>query len=321
VFESQVQFAKTKFDAEARFNEVIFKGGANFMAASFCNCYFNGCKFEDSAMFDLVEFSGMCDFERAIFSDEAFFSRATFERGANLGGASCRGDAEFFAVTSDGAFDLSNVTFEFVPNFCQTNFKQAPDFDNVIFPRPLFWRRGDKDLIPKYRAIKRLAIQGHDYEREQMAFKGELRSRCGHVDYRFGLGFWYDLIADCGRSIWRPFLTWLALLLGFAAIYLFNAGVPLVSWADACENAAHTQKWLKAVSLSLSNAVPVIGSSRAEEIRAIYGCLYGSNGAHVGAAQFDISGWSPILQTGQSVLSAVLIFLFLLAIRNQFKIK
>ena len=31
--------------------------------------------------------------------------------------------------------------------------------------------------------------------------------------------------------------------------------------------------------------------------------------------------WSPILQIGQTLWSAVLLFLFLLALRNQFKIK
>ena len=79
---------------------------------------------------------------------------------------------------------------------------------------------------------------------------------------------------------------------------------------------------LKALSLSIANAVPVIGSSRPEEIRSIYACLYGVIGTlHKGCQQFNIPPWSPVIQVGQNVVSAILIFLFLLAIRNQFKIK
>jgi hypothetical protein len=76
---------------------------------------------------------------------------------------------------------------------------------------------------------------------------------------------------------------------------------------------------LKALSLSIANAVPVIGSSRPEEIRSIYACLYGV--VTQGSQQFNIPPWSPVIQVGQNVVSAILIFLFLLAIRNQFKIK
>ena len=53
-----------------------------------------------------------------------------------------------------------------------------------------------------------MAIQGADYEREQMAFKGELRSRRWTTDKWWHLGTWfgmfYDGVADCGRSIVRP---------------------------------------------------------------------------------------------------------------------
>ena len=88
----------------------------------------------------------------------------------------------FTAIKSDRAFDLTGAQFSKVPAFSQADFKQAPDLDNVSFPARPFWRGGDKDLVPQYRALKRLAVQGHDYEREQMAFKGELRSRRGVID-------------------------------------------------------------------------------------------------------------------------------------------
>ena len=60
-----------------------------------------------------------------------------------------------------------------------------------------------------------------------MTFKGELRSRRWLIDKWYGpsvwLGMCYDAFSDCGRSIWRPFVTWAALVLGFAAFYFSRA--------------------------------------------------------------------------------------------------
>ena len=103
---------------------------------------------------------------------------------------------------------MMGATFKKVPSFNQADFKQAPDLDNVDFPLPGYWRRGDHKLIPLYRAIRRMAIQSADYEREQMAFKGETRSKRGtehkpwHTAFWFGIA--YDAFSDFGRSIARP---------------------------------------------------------------------------------------------------------------------
>jgi hypothetical protein len=71
-------------------------------------------------------------------------------------------------------------------------------------------------------------------------------------------------------------------------------------------------KALKAITLSAANSLPLIGSSRGEVANAFYKCLAADNHA---------PAWSPIIQIGQTLWSTVLIFLFLLALRNQFKIK
>ena len=82
---------------------------------------------------------------------------------------------------------------------------------------------GDPALIPKYRALRRMAIQGADYESEHKAFKGELRSRRWRIDKWWHpsawLGVLYDGIADCGRSITQPAIAWAATILVFAAFY------------------------------------------------------------------------------------------------------
>jgi hypothetical protein len=94
-----------------------------------------------------------------------------------------------------------------------------------------------------------------------------------------------------------------------AALYFWNAGLPLSDWSTTCtEN--HIPKALKAINLSLANALPVIGSNRSDAAKEFYGCI-----------SIDRPAWSQIIQNGQALWSAVLIFLFLLALRNQFKIK
>ena len=118
-----------------------------------------------------------------------------------------------------------------------------------------------------------MAIQGADYEREQMAFKGETRSKRGtehkpwHTAFWFGIA--YDAFSDFGRSIARPLAIWLASGLAFAAIYLWNAGVAVSGWGSACAGDG-ASKALKAITLSAANALPLIGSSRSEVAAEFY---------------------------------------------------
>ena len=90
-------------------------------------------------------------------------------------------------------------------------------------------------------------------------------------------------------------------------------------WTSTCWS-NEAQAWQKALSLSISNSVPLISPTKAEEVRSIYACLYGFSGSAKGLAEFNIPVWSPLLQQLQNVVSAALIFLFLLGIRNQFKL-
>ena len=314
-FSEKAKFRGTLFEKGGRFEDASFDKGVGFWEATF----------EGIAHFWRTHFCDWAWFQGVTFGGKAWFGMATFDsstsfRDARFGSTNRSTEADFTGAKADRAFDLTGAIFSKVPTFSQADFKQVPDLDNVDFPLPGPWGKGDKNLISKYRHIRRLAIQGHDYEREYMAFKGELRSRRGNIDYKYGLGFWYDLVADSGRSIWRPFLTWLAALFAFSGAYLWNAGIGIANWRLMCW-ANESSVGLKALSLSIANAVPVIGSSRPEEIRTIYACLYGVSRVTQGSQQFNIPAWSPVIQVAQNVLSATLIFLFLLAIRNQFKIK
>jgi hypothetical protein len=145
-----------------------------------------------------------------------------------------------------------------------------------------------------------------------MAFKGELRSRRGVIDKWYGptalFGMGYDFFADCGRSIWRPFVTWAVLVVGFAAFYFSQAASGL---ATRCAG-----PW-QALYLSIKNGLVVFGGTRDARVNQAYLCLYGGD-ANQAAIPLSVTYVETLLQTP---ISAVLLFLFLLAVRNQFKIK
>jgi hypothetical protein len=205
-FSDNASFEAAFFSGEASFESVEFKGPASFALAHF----------KDGASFENVGFSSFATFASATFPSSTDFSLAYFDR------------AIFVGVKVERAFTMTGAAFAKVPAFNQADFAQAPDLDDVRFPLPGFWRGGKKELVAQYRAIRRMAIQGADYEREQMAFKGEIRSKrwTEHRLYHAGLwfGLAYDFFSDFGRSLWRPALAWALLISLFAAYFLAQSG-------------------------------------------------------------------------------------------------
>ena len=305
-FSNSAYFGSATFSGNAHFGSAAFSGCARFEGAAFSHAHFGGAIFSGHARFEGAAFSGGAAFRSAAFHNSTSFRKATFHK-----------EAGFSGIMVDRAFDLTGAVFSEVPAFNQADFKQAPDLDDVRFPRPRFWRAGKQELVAQYRAIRRMAIHGADYEREQMAFKGELRSRRWTVDKVWHPGLWlgllYDGIADCGHSIWRPAGVWLASIMAFAAFYWQKAAAET---AERCKEAGGPV--LQALYLSVKNALVVFGGTRDARVNQAYLCLY--NGKTVD--QPNIPPAVTFVETlAQIPLSATLIFLFLLAVKNQFKIK
>ncbi len=161
-----------------------------------------------------------------------------------------------------------------------------------------------------------MAIQGADYEREQMAFKGELRSQRWTVDKLWHPSLWlgilYDGVADCGRSMFQPFALWAALIIAFAAFYWSRA----TAGAEA-RCAAGDGPFIQALYLSVKNALVLFAGTRDARVNQAYVCLY--NGS---TDQPHIPASVTFVETlAQFPVSAILIFLLLLAVKNRFKIK
>ena len=344
-FSGQAWFANATFSNIAWFKSATFSGTATFDSATVSdNASFDSATFRD-ARFDSATFSGFAQFGSATFSGDAWFANATFLSFASFDSATFSGDAtfgsstflkstwfreavfgfdekntkaDFSAIKVERAFDLTEARFSKIPSFCLADFKQAPDLDRVSFPLPSAepFVIGDPSLIPKYRALRRMAIQGADYESEHKAFKGELRSRRWGIDKWWHpsawLGVLYDGIADCGRSITQPAIAWAATIIAFAAFYWGRA----FAGAEArCADGGGA--FVQALYFSVKNGLVLFAGTRDARVNQAYACLYTGT-----AEQPHIPPSVTFVETLLHFpISAVLIFLGLLAVRNRFKIK
>ena len=209
----------------------------------------------------------------------------------------------------------------------------------------------DADEEARYRALKRLAIQAHDHENELEFFAGELRARRHLTDspnifkhgpksfLRYLAGIAYDLTSDVGRSIWRPFILFAVVFYAFTQLYIHQATA--LSNGN-CANSDKMTASYAAYTIAAKNSLLFLGTDRTDKIKRAYTCLYGAapiyenpstagnNRIKPGYENMSPTSrhmapnvpWSvSVIGTAHSIVSLILIFLLLLAIRNQFKIK
>jgi hypothetical protein len=230
-------------------------------------------------------------------------------------------DGTSYGVQSDGVFTLNSATFRATPDFTQASFQGTPRIDNASIPPIEFFPKLTpvvaRDTQARYRAIRLLAISGHDHDNEAKAFKAEMRAKRGTEHRPWQMVFWlsvlYDLLSDFGRSAVRPFAIWVVSIFGFAAAYLGNAGKLAALTLSCADGSSYA---VKSLIFALKNAILFVGWDR-EQVAAAYACLY----ERQPGAGFTVPATNGIIQAGQSVWSVILIFLFVLAVRNQFKIK
>lgn len=298
---------------------------ADFRSRNFDrNMHFDGYIFPGTCHFNDSTFSHFANFDRAIFHDDVTFDRVTFKDLARFRSACFHRAANFAAIQAESSFDLSNTRFRTtVPNFIQAHFPEAPRFDHVHVPTVRQLRRVGTKIEPyttaRYRALKRLAIQGHDHERELQFFADELRSqRSSRWNVRSLLIEFYGFFSDFGRSIFRPALWWLVTTVGFAASYL---GRHALMDSSGCI-AGSGSPFRSAIYVALRKALIFPGLGTDQKLDVAYACLFGKTQiSENGRALPLIPDSIAYLGIAQTLISAALIFLILLAVRNQFRIK
>ena len=199
-----------------------------------------------------------------------------------------------------------------VPDFQQATFVEAPRLDNVKIGPQLsrwdklkaFFTKGDLEKEGRWRALKRLAEQGKDHVSERRFFKEEVLARRRITDKwchaPFWFGIFYQLLSNFGLSLSRPLIAWFIVLLGFA--YAYGGDEP----------------WQTAFLLSLHKGLPAL-SSFSGGLPGLYARLYGV--ASCDPFQPTVPDSVVVLGIIQTLFSVVLIFLFLLAVRNHFRIR
>ena len=293
-----MRFANARFHRDAEFQETAFRNKARFGGSQYCGF----ARFNSATFLNKVQFQD-CSFTVAIFRDTIFnmgarFYELQFNAYATFARARFMGyEADFSGVVSQRTFNLTQTDFQMVPDFIQASFKEAPNLDDIGLSFEAepgnFWHSCFKASTPhvavKCRALRKIAILGHDHHNERTFLKAEIRAQRHVVDKFWTAAFWfgilYDALSDFGCSIMRPLYVWLVFpCLAFSAIYFLNAGVRASEWLVPCAGDG-ASKTLKAITLSAANAVPLIGLSRNDVAKAFYNCIslesFAVNGAQL----------------------------------------
>ena len=345
VIDEQINFVESTFNSEAKFNKSIFNAMVWFAGANFNDhTNFEGAVFHELAYFKDVSFSGVAYFQNSSFRDVDFtdakflavswfydsefngntlFNQSVFKGPVNFSQASFYsfttfhktqfyGATTFNAIRSERTFTLEEARFNLVPDFIQGHFEEAPRLDNIVVPKSRFlssdYGKNFANMSALWRALKRLAIQGHDHERELQFFAEEIRAQ------QTWTGFLYEVLSDFGRSLWLPFIWWCGIN-GFMTLAHFLTS----SLSRPSTNALDT--FFAAAHLAFTKGLLVLGWGASDKLVDDYRLLYG--GAK--SVTKDVTAPSipyiiDVMQMGQAIFSAVLIFLFLLALRNRFRI-
>lgn len=324
VFQSSVSFEHASFGGEAHFSNVSFSGPAAFRYSRFSEMgSFNDSKFLDDGDFRDTVFSRRVSFRDVGFQKVVRFDQGTFQNTAWFRGSGFENEALFRGIRGRGAFTLHEAKFSRVPDFTEAHFDEAPLLDAAgLVPGSLSSSESAGPEIPaRWRALRRLAIQGHDHERELEFLKGEIIARRGFHDRRKHLRYWagrvYEVVSDFGRSIRRPFCYLIGSFVVFATVYL------VLSWTSGhCGSSgpvgcvAHDGSRLySALAWSVHNAVPFAGAGFSPQEELLYECLYGKDAAGI------VPHFVAAVGVVQFFTSSILIFLLGLGVRNRFRIK
>jgi hypothetical protein len=378
LFNDDVQFINSMFVEWARFDDLQCKSSAQFDQAQFLKRKgpsINGQPHEGGAWFVGARFSGQAWYKKTIFIDDVSFQGAIFENDAIFDSTIFRSSAIFKGMISNRMFALSASEFAITPDFIQTHFTEAPIFDDVkifdnesqFFKRlvlkrlmrkasrklkgnskeQLMLNRRNNDSA-KWRALRRLAVQGHDHDKEREFFSGEIWATPVN-SFRFWFGGVYWIFSAHGRSIVRPFIFWC--LLTFVCFVFYLCQSPQMGFhklfrialierdfsqlssvsclsSDSCigqpgyKGISNLTK--EALNLSLRNSLFNI-ESFGESQQITLTCLYGSMKHQIDISKVEYIPTVPRIVSYviviQRLFATLYVFLFGFAIRNMLRVK
>lgn len=342
-FRGGVTFLTTQMD-HAAFDGATFSDGADFR-----DVVCDRLDMSDARMAGLMDFRGL-----TVTSD--FSMRSAESKGTiDFSEATFGTPPDFTFTTLRCEIRLDNLTVR--RSWLGFYVRPQSGYDATMRPPRRFGIYLDENAPAKFRALRKIAASGNDVLRELSFHAGEIRSSRFVTDWplpwwgkplggfpRFWAGVLYGALSDYGRSIFRPFAWWVLLSAACAGLYLSyhpavraNADTHSVTdggWigsivavrdavrsgepclASTSASVTSTDAATEALQLAASNAT-VFGDSGADTNKRAFGCLYGFDSGGGVIVPTEVSWIARV----QRVLSAVLLFLFGLGLRNMLRMK
>jgi hypothetical protein len=267
IFKRRSTFRSVAFNKDVWFRDTIFTNDVSFSRAAFIgNALFENVHFGQEASFPLAKFDQFASFEKAHFLGPASFNAIRGERAFTMADATFDEVPDFIQAHFEEAPRLDNVhvTGRMIEPYppLQTADGKKPSRRERMQWAVRRWRswphrakggvirrilHAERDIPARYRALKRLAIQGHDSDREGEFFSGEVRmarfagdtgdwplpwipfrhffslkawmAMWGSV-LRFWMGLAYQVFSNIGQSVARPLAWWVAAIMVAAVLYL-----------------------------------------------------------------------------------------------------
>ncbi|MEO0327586.1 MAG: hypothetical protein AAF217_03205 [Pseudomonadota bacterium] len=320
----EVKHAK-RLEYHIRFDQASFESDkldlSNYRfpcSVSFTNVHFN----VEKLILDNVHFiGGDVWFRPANLNKADFFANGAIINGNFHVFADFQGAAYFRRLKVKETADFSKCTFLKVPNFLYAEFSRPPEVSGLEVPPPNFEKPGfifqtssNPEEVRLYRKLKAMAIAASDHEKDGEFFAYEMQAKRG-VETRQSAGLlfnsFYFHLSNYGQSFMRPIIYFLAQI---ALFFCFYSIVVLSKVSDF-------KFFFFTVENSIRNALPLVGSlfrsvPKPEDHLTSFDQLYSDlirSGVNI-----DLLVYLEVLQ---QISGVVLLFLFLLGLRNRFRLK
>jgi hypothetical protein len=325
-FLARVNFSRAEFFANSFMQSCWFSGGLSLAQSTLhSNAVLDlqSSKFETIMTAQGAKINGALSILAAHFSGEANFSLMHGEGILNLAGS----------VFSDVVLDIGGVSMVVPPSLERI---AVPTAGELIEPPP--------NIVSRYRCLRLHSQRIGDHEAELAYFASQMRAARKFETSRWRLAEFvdacYDVFSDYGRSYVRPLMLWSAAMLVCWAVYIVAshpfAGrkVPIGSYVASVlggDIRCGRGELVRLVSghLAVKNGLLFIGWENSDRAKQSHACLFGMTVLEYPAqgSETAIRSAEPfipiivqLLALLQTIVSAVAIFLFFLALRNHFRI-